>query len=368
MGRYIPPSALDVGLSANQAAGKHHALGSRARKLAQGILTVRFEMPFHVWCGGCAQPTIIAQGVRFNAEKKRVGNYHSTPVWGFRMKHAACGGWLEVRTDPQRGEYVVWEGGKRRDYGEHKDEGVGAGLGEIVTEEERERRRNDAFAALEGKNRDKAQADAEKERIEELLEAKARDWDDPYAASQRVRRGFRAERKARMRKERERENVRERLGLGIELLDEDEGDRRRAGMVEFGDFGSLERDAGRAAARPLFGADVAAGGGAGSKKALLMDKHRTRVQAEAEKRKAMLQRELKGNTRAAMDPFLTDNDLSSPRGQGRAFPGLKRKQPGNANIIQSASRSNDLKSSLGVTDASTTLPETAVALVDYDSD
>lgn len=39
----------------------------------------RFEMPFNVWCGGCE--SMIAKGVRFNAEKKQVGNYYSTKVF-----------------------------------------------------------------------------------------------------------------------------------------------------------------------------------------------------------------------------------------------------------------------------------------------
>ena len=34
--------------------GSHGALGDRARKLAsEGILVIRFEMPFNVWCLGC---------------------------------------------------------------------------------------------------------------------------------------------------------------------------------------------------------------------------------------------------------------------------------------------------------------------------
>lgn len=66
-----------------------HALGNRARKLGEGILITRFELPFNIWCGeregeGCGKH--IGQGVRFNAEKKRVGNYFSTPIFEFRCK------------------------------------------------------------------------------------------------------------------------------------------------------------------------------------------------------------------------------------------------------------------------------------------
>uniref|UniRef100_A0A452TDD2 Probable splicing factor YJU2B n=1 Tax=Ursus maritimus TaxID=29073 RepID=A0A452TDD2_URSMA len=30
-----------------------HPLRERARKLSQGILIIRFEMPYNIWCDGC---------------------------------------------------------------------------------------------------------------------------------------------------------------------------------------------------------------------------------------------------------------------------------------------------------------------------
>ena len=45
-----------------------HPLGSRAAKIGQGILVVRYETPFHIRCLKCEQ--MIGKGVRFNAEKK----------------------------------------------------------------------------------------------------------------------------------------------------------------------------------------------------------------------------------------------------------------------------------------------------------
>ena len=65
-------------------AWKAHPLRERAKKLAtEGILTVRFEMPFNVRCQGCGNH--IAKGVRFNAEKKAIGRYLSTKILSFRM-------------------------------------------------------------------------------------------------------------------------------------------------------------------------------------------------------------------------------------------------------------------------------------------
>lgn len=47
-------------------------------KTSDNCFHFRFEMPYNIWCGGCN--SMIAKGVRFNAEKKQVGNYYSTKV------------------------------------------------------------------------------------------------------------------------------------------------------------------------------------------------------------------------------------------------------------------------------------------------
>lgn len=65
----------------------------------------RFEMPYNIWCGGCNSH--IGMGVRYNAEKKKVGNYYSTPIWQFRMKCHLCDNYFEIQTDPQVGDFIV---------------------------------------------------------------------------------------------------------------------------------------------------------------------------------------------------------------------------------------------------------------------
>lgn len=297
MGRYVPPEHEGV-LSANKIANKH-ALGSRARKSAQGILTVRFEMPFAIWCTTCPKPTIIGQGVRFNAEKKKVGNYHSTPIFSFRMRHNVCGGAIEIRTDPKNTAYVVTEGAKKRDHGEDKVREGDEGAIEIRTEEERERLRTDAFAALEVKVEDRRQQHTDKTRIEQLQVTKEKDWEDPYAASKKLRRAFRADRKARQGREKITESLKEKMGLGIELLEEAEEDRRRAGFVEFGGMGADEAML-KAKSRPLF-AEVE-----GGKKLLLKKEGSKKGSVVKQQRREELQKELADNTRAAMDPFLSN--------------------------------------------------------------
>lgn len=68
-------------------------------------------MPFNVWCQGCGD--LIGKGVRFNAEKKQTGQYHSTKVWSFTMKHH-CGCKIVVRTDPKSCEYILEAGAHRK--------------------------------------------------------------------------------------------------------------------------------------------------------------------------------------------------------------------------------------------------------------
>ena len=343
MGRYVPPD-LEGTISANKLAGKH-ALGARARKSSQGILTVRFEMPFPIWCTTCPKPTIIGQGVRFNAEKKKVGNYHSTPIYSFRMKHVACGGWLEIRTDPKNTAYVVTEGAKKRDTGEDKAQ---EGEIRIQTEEERERLRSDAFAALEGKVEDKRQAVNDKSRIEELLEAKDRDWDDPGEANRKLRRTFRTERKLRETNEGLTEDLKDRMSLGMDLLEETEEDRRKAGFIEFGEVkgdGAIIK----ARSRPLF-ADSS-----GSRKSLAKKVKTTKAVAEAEKRREDLRKELGDNTRAVMDPFLkTGEKPGAPIMNGVRLIKRKRSLTENPEVASAMNGNGN--------------GNVHTALVDYDSD
>lgn len=350
MGRYVPPDAEGV-LTANQASGKGHALGRRAAKLkTEGALTVRFEMPFAVWCDACEaasgagpsrRPQLIGQGVRFNAEKRRVGSYFSTPVWSFRMRHAACGGWLEVRTDPAHTTYDVVSGGRRRDAGGDDKataeslvgSGAAALLAASTTPAERDEQRASAFSSLERTIEDRAALAAAGERIDAIGDLSARQWDDPYARNQALRRTFRVGRKQRERDGAAAESLKDRMGLGIELLPESEEDARRARLVDFGTRpeGEGEGDGGRDAvlARPLFGdgkmelvasADEKASGRNKRGKAGKMLKS----EVAASRMKKSLVSEIVGNTRLASDPFLEPRSKDSK--PAPLIPGLKRKR------------------------------------------
>mmetsp|Transcript_39841 Transcript_39841/g.158439 ORF Transcript_39841/g.158439 Transcript_39841/m.158439 type:complete len:175 (-) Transcript_39841:1673-2197(-) len=104
--KYYPPEYFDEYLEKGGKGGINtfrgeHPLRERAKKLKDGILRVRFEMPFNIWCNGCENH--IGKGVRYNADKSKVGNYHSTPIYSFRMKCHLCDNYIEIRTDPQVG-------------------------------------------------------------------------------------------------------------------------------------------------------------------------------------------------------------------------------------------------------------------------
>lgn len=323
---YVPPDQEGIS-SGNQIAGKH-ALGSRARNLqTTGELTVRFEMPFPIWCSTC-QPTesvLIGQGVRFNALKKKVGDYYTTPIYRFRMKHSVCGGWIEIKTDPQNTEYVVTEGARRKvtaelGKGEYEESSTGAGEIRIRMPGSKEEGGGaggepDPFAKFEGKVADhKGFMDA-KTRMEELIRRQERDWEDPYEQSKRLRRSFRAGRKNREKTESITEELKDKLSLGIDLLDETESDRLRAGLVDFAPQGSVEDGSALSLpssirSRPLFAPPPSRnlnkiGQGDGR-----VGKKRRKAADLTLQRKMALQQSLSGNTRAAIDPFLTDDTTS----------------------------------------------------------
>ncbi|KAI5370472.1 putative saf4/Yju2 protein [Septoria linicola] len=280
--RYIPPDV--EGTTSGNQLHKRRAPGMLKK---DGSQTVRFEIPFAVWCHTCKPHAIIGQGVRFNAEKRKAGNYYSTPIWSFRMRHPACNGTIEIRTDPKNTAYVVVEGGKARDYGDLEDR-VREGEGDIplLTTEEREQRREDAFAQLEGKVEEKQQTQSNAKRIRELYDAGGRDWEDPWTANKRMRESFRRDRKAIKRQEMADQQLKDRIGTDIDLLPEADEDAKFARLISYGK-GSTPDDA---ASKPF----LPSKGDISSKSA------KTSGKANA---KDVLKGRLVSSTRAKVNPF-----------------------------------------------------------------
>jgi coiled-coil domain-containing protein 130 len=334
MGRYVPPDQEGV-ISGNKLHGKH-ALGSRANKISQGILTVRFEMPYPIWCTHCPKPTIIGQGVRFNAEKKKVGNYHSSPIYSFRMKHTICGGWIEIRTDPKNTAYVVTEGARKRDLGEDK---VLEGDTKILTQEERETVRSNAFAALEGKVEDKKRLEHSKKRLEELQELSEQQWDDPYEQNRKLRKAFREGRKIREKEANVTVALQEKMSLGLDILPEHEDDARRAGLIEFGGIDHTKAMA-KAISKPLFSSKERV---STSRSNSHKPSRRQKAEDLAKRKSANIVAEITSNTKAAIDPFLTPKSAPKP-----LLAGVKRKR--------------------SISEVVPAADQPTASLVDYDSD
>lgn len=344
MGKYVPPD-LEGTTSGNKLHNKH-ALGARASKLKQGILTVRFEMPYAIWCSTCPKPTIIGQGVRFNAEKKKVGNYYTTPIWSFKMRHAACGGEIELQTDPKNTAYVVISGAKKRDAG---DEIVRDGDMVIMTDAERETLRQNAFANLEKTIEDRAAAKAATDRIDGLIEASSKHWDDPYTQNQKLRKAFRTERKSLEKKAAADERLLDSMSLGIDLLPESEGDRLRASLVQF-DSGDDRGD--KALSSSLYARTATSSPSTRSRSSQAKT---TKVPPE----KQALVTTILSNTRAAKDPFLVSRPSKEITASKSAalVPGVKRKRSTASDGQATASRT-----------ANPSTQSTSKTLVEYDSD
>lgn len=222
---YNPPDWDPGKESRNSYNNSNGALGKRANKLkSDGILIIRFEMPFPVWCGGCNH--LIGKGVRFNAEKKKVGAYHSTTIWSFRMKAPCCQQEIEIQTDPKNCEYQVVSGATRKSQGDPSEEDV------VVVDPQAADRPQNAMGRLEVMEIDKRKA---VERFDEIIELKEQSFHRYKNDGDRNRDLRQAMRTAR-REEQRRRSRRDALGLSkeIELQPETRLDAIRASAVDFG--------------------------------------------------------------------------------------------------------------------------------------
>ena len=178
--------------------GSNGSLGKRANKMkTHGVLTIRFEMPFNVRCGACEH--MIAKGVRFNAEKRKVGNYYSTPIWSFTMRSPCCSHEIVIQTDPAKTEYVVTKGAERSvGYGGLIDEEESENamqLLEYQNEAERAASSTNPMALLESKTVDAKKVKANAKSTFDLNRVSKARWKHDYDANKSLRRSMRNRRK-----------------------------------------------------------------------------------------------------------------------------------------------------------------------------
>ncbi|GAX82928.1 hypothetical protein CEUSTIGMA_g10355.t1 [Chlamydomonas eustigma] len=158
-----------------------HALRERAAKIGQGILVIRFEVPFHIICDKCHE--MVAKGERFNADKKSIGQYHSTKIWEFRMRHH-CGCCFVIVTDPKNSKYLVVEGAKQK---AEEYTAADAEVIELTDEKEREQLRADPLYRLEHGENIKIKALSGAEAIAEIQDRNEAAHYDNYGVNKLLR-------------------------------------------------------------------------------------------------------------------------------------------------------------------------------------
>jgi len=191
-----------------------HALRERARKMDRGILIIRFEMPYNIWCGGCNQH--IGMGVRYNAEKTKVGMYYTTPIYQFRMKCHLCTNHFSIKTDPANLDYVIVDGARRQERRWDPTQN-----GQVVPDDKSVGKKlaDDAMFKLEHEKADRGKSAEIAPHITEIADIQDRVKDD-YLANRMLRDRFRRRKKEMIAKTKKDKEVLKRSGLQIDLVDE----------------------------------------------------------------------------------------------------------------------------------------------------
>lgn len=225
--KYYPPDFDPAKHGSLNGYHKTHALRERARKLSQGILIIRFEMPYNIWCDGCKNH--IGMGVRYNAEKKKVGNYYTTPIYRFRMKCHLCPNYIEMQTDPQNCDYVIVSGAQRKEERWDMEENE-----QILTTEhsEKEKLETDAMFKLDHGGKDREKLKRALPSLSEIQDLQA-GWKDDFQLNSALRKKFRTEKKVLADQEERDDAVRARTNLSIPLLPEREEDKRLAALLTY---------------------------------------------------------------------------------------------------------------------------------------
>eukprot|EP00948_MAST-09A_sp_MAST-9A-sp1_P001946 g1946.t1 len=171
----------------DRVAGAKHA----NQYLARGV--VRFEMPHMIWCNNCG--CNIMRGNRYNARKRKIGMYFTTPIYEFTMKcrnkdhqrfsddgeriAIGCSQEFIIRTDPKNTDYEFISGcrrvasaGRILPMGKDKD-----GLSQhsnseilIVDTEDRAKRDENPMQALEHREKDRDKKLSTKAYMSKLIE------------------------------------------------------------------------------------------------------------------------------------------------------------------------------------------------------
>ncbi|XP_068128268.1 probable splicing factor YJU2B [Hyperolius riggenbachi] len=233
--KYYPPDFDPAKHGSLNRYRNSHPLRERARKLSQGILIIRFEMPYNIWCDGCKNH--IGMGVRYNAEKKKVGNYYTTPIYRFRMKCHLCVNYIEMQTDPASCDYVIVSGAQRKE--ERWDMSENEQI--LTTEhEQKQKLETDSMYRLEHGAADKEKLQKAVPSLSELQEAQSA-WKDDFALNSLLRSKFRVEKKQIREEEEKDQALLKKTSLDLKLLPETEEDKKIASLLKYHSLESYEK-------------------------------------------------------------------------------------------------------------------------------
>jgi len=214
-----------------------HALRERANKISEGVLIIRFELPFNIYCGtnpdnpdktikGCRRHLGI--GKRWNAEKKKVGMYYTTPIYQFKLRCSSCSNAIIIKTDPGNLDYLVSEGGQRMNQSWDPVEN-----GQLVPEDKAVGRKlaDDAMFRLEHESGDQGKNQKDQApRLGRMIGLNDRMKDD-YMTNRFLRDRFREEKKERKEALLVQEKLKAKVGLDIDILAEREQDIKMARLL-----------------------------------------------------------------------------------------------------------------------------------------
>ncbi|CAO1429836.1 unnamed protein product [Diamesa serratosioi] len=226
---YYPPDFF-TNLKKNKNLNNYHgttALRERGTKMHIGIITIRFEMPYNIWCEGCKNH--IGMGVRYNAEKSKLGMYYSTPVYKFRMKCHLCDNYFEIKTDPGNLDYEILSGASRQENRWDPLENE-----QIVPETKETQRKlfDDAMYKLEHGAKDIKTLEDAKPVLSKLYMRNDDVWRDNYESNYKLRAEFRKTKKELKLTEELDNKVLARTSLDIKLLPESEEDKQMASLLQ----------------------------------------------------------------------------------------------------------------------------------------
>jgi coiled-coil domain-containing protein 130 len=184
-------------------------------------------MPYNIWCDGCKNH--IGMGVRYNAEKTKLGMYYSTPLYQFRMKCHLCDNYIVIKTDPANLDYEIVSGARRQ---ENRWDPTQNGQVVPDTKEIQRKLFDDPMFKLEHGAKDQKVAIDSKPVLGKMYLRNEDVWRDNYTANCKLRAAFR-ETKKEIRKAEALDNaLLSKSSLDIQLLPECDQDKQMASLMK----------------------------------------------------------------------------------------------------------------------------------------